>query len=199
MKDLSVPDILIPDVPEDVIAAIDIKAQRLGISRADYLRRVLVRELAVQTAHVAVTDLDDFAGAFADLSDIDAMNRAWRGTQPGGHTADEESDGRTTIGEVKQGHLAAMTTDERAVFDETYGATRLALDIGEKVRDAREAANLSQRELAARMRIGQAAVARLEAGDVGATLTTLQKFAAGLDLRITIELSAAIGGRITDA
>ena len=29
-------DIVIPDVPEDVIAAIDMKAQRLGLSRADY-------------------------------------------------------------------------------------------------------------------------------------------------------------------
>jgi HTH-type transcriptional regulator/antitoxin HipB len=98
---------------------------------------------------------------------------------------------RTTIGEVKKGHLAAMTTDERVVFDETDGATRLALDVGEKIRDAREAANLSQRELAARMRIGQAAVARLEAGDVGAKLATIQKVATALHLRITVELSTS--------
>ena len=58
---------------------------------------------------------------------------------------------RTTINELKKSRLAAMTADERAVFDETYEATRLALDVGEKVRDAREAAGLSQRELAARM------------------------------------------------
>lgn len=98
---------------------------------------------------------------------------------------------RTTIDEVKQGHLAPMTTDERAVFDETFGATRLALDVGEKIRCAREAANLSQRELAVRMRVGQEAVARLEAGDVGAKLATLQKAAAALNLMITVELSAA--------
>lgn len=98
---------------------------------------------------------------------------------------------RTTIDELKKGRLAAMTNGERAVFDETYGATRLALDVGEKVRDAREAAGLSQRELAARMGTSQAAVARLEAGGVGATLTTLQKVAAALDLKITVELSAA--------
>ena len=43
-------DILIRDVPEDVIAAIDIKAQRLGLSRTEYLRRTLARERdAVQT------------------------------------------------------------------------------------------------------------------------------------------------------
>ncbi len=98
---------------------------------------------------------------------------------------------RTTINELKKNRVAAMTADERAAFDETYEATRLALDVGEKVRDAREAAGLSQRELASRMGTSQAAVARLEAGGVGATLTTLQKVAAALDLKITVELSAA--------
>ena len=85
------PDILIPDVAADVITAIDIKARRLGLSRADYLRRILARELAVQPAHVSVTDLADFAEAFADLGDTDAMNRAWRGTETEGHTADKDS------------------------------------------------------------------------------------------------------------
>ncbi len=98
---------------------------------------------------------------------------------------------RRTINELKNSRLATMTADERALFDEAYGATRLALDVGEKVRDAREAAGLSQRELAARMGTSQAAVARLEAGGIGATLTTLQKMAAALDLKVTVELSAA--------
>lgn len=98
---------------------------------------------------------------------------------------------RTTIDELKKNRLAAMTADERTTFDETYEATRLALDVGDKVRDARESAGLSQRELAARMGTSQAAVARLEAGGVGATLTTLQRMAAALDLKVTVELSAA--------
>ncbi len=98
---------------------------------------------------------------------------------------------RTTIDELKKSRLADMTVGERNAFDKTYEATRLALDVGEKVRDAREAAGLSQRELAARMSTSQAAVARLEAGGVGATLTTLQKVAAALDLKVTVELSAA--------
>ncbi len=49
---------------------------------------------------------------------------------------------RTTIDELKKSRLADMTADERAVFDETHEATRLAHDVGEKVRDAREAAAL---------------------------------------------------------
>ncbi len=98
---------------------------------------------------------------------------------------------RTTINELKKRRLGAMTPEQRAVFDQTYDATRLALEVGEKVRDAREATGLSQRDLAARMGTSQAAVARLESGGVGATLTTLQKVAAALDLKITIDLSAA--------
>lgn len=98
---------------------------------------------------------------------------------------------RTTINELKNRRLDAMTPVQRAAFDQTYDATRLALEVGEKVRDAREAAGLSQRDLAARMGTSQAAVARLEAGGVGATLTTLQKVATALDLRITVDLSAA--------
>ena len=57
---------------------------------------------------------------------------------------------RTTINELKKNRRAAMTADERAVFDETYEAPASPLDVGEKVRDAREASGLSQRELAAR-------------------------------------------------
>ena len=41
------------------------------------------------------------------------------------------------------------------------------------------------------MGTSQAAVARLEAGGVGATLTTPQKVAAALDLTIAIELKTA--------
>ena len=100
-------------------------------------------------------------------------------------------DGLFELRFVKNRRLDTMTPEERAAFDQTSDATRLALEVGEKVRDAREAAGLSQRDLAARMGTSQAAVARLEAGGVGATLTTLQKVAAALDLKITVDLSAA--------
>lgn len=62
-------DILIPDVPEDVIAAIDLKAQRLGLSRADYLLRVLTRERVLRPVEVNVADLTSLAETFADLDD----------------------------------------------------------------------------------------------------------------------------------
>jgi ribosome-binding protein aMBF1 (putative translation factor) len=106
---------------------------------------------------------------------------------------------RTTIEELRTNRLAAMSAEERAMFDATCEVTSLAVDVGEKVRNAREAAGLGQRQLAAHLGTSEAAVARLEAGDVGATLTTLQKVATALDVRIIIELSAAVGGSITDA
>ncbi|MEO7398168.1 MAG: helix-turn-helix transcriptional regulator [Ilumatobacteraceae bacterium] len=98
---------------------------------------------------------------------------------------------RTTIDELKKSRRAAMTDGERADHHEAYDATRLALDVGEKVRDAREAAGLSRRELAASMGTSQAAVARLEAGGGGATLTTLQKVATALGLKVIVELSVS--------
>ena len=98
---------------------------------------------------------------------------------------------RTTIEELKKNRRSAMTAGERAVFDETYEAARLALEVGEKVREAREASGLSQRELAVRMGTSRAVLARLEVGGVGTKLRTLQKVAAALDLKITVERSAA--------
>ena len=97
----------------------------------------------------------------------------------------------STIEELRDSRLAAMSASERAEFDEGLAVARLALEVGEKVRDAREAAGLSQRDLAARMSTSQAAVARLETGGASATLATLQKAAAALDMTITVNLAPA--------
>ena len=72
------PDILIRDVPDEVVAAIDAKAQRAGLSRTEYLRRTLSRERAADSADVTVEDLARFAQTFADLDDPDIMGQAWR-------------------------------------------------------------------------------------------------------------------------
>jgi ribosome-binding protein aMBF1 (putative translation factor) len=97
---------------------------------------------------------------------------------------------RSTLTEVTRRRLSTMTTAERAAFEETRDATTLALSVGQSVRDAREAAGLTQRELASRMRTSQAAIARLEAGGVGATLTTLQRAADALGLTLNVQFSA---------
>jgi hypothetical protein len=73
-------DILIRDVPEDVVAAIDARALRAGLSRAEYLRRALARERGYRDdqGDVTVHDLMRFAATFADLDDKALMGEAWR-------------------------------------------------------------------------------------------------------------------------
>jgi Ribbon-helix-helix protein, copG family len=68
-------DVLIRDVPAAVVAAVDAKAARLGLSRTEYLRRALAREGPV--VDVTVDDLAHFADAFPDLTDTDVLRQAW--------------------------------------------------------------------------------------------------------------------------
>jgi len=71
------PDVLIRDVPDGVLAAIDAKAAHVGVSRSEYLRRTLAREGAISDDDVTVEDLSRFAQTFADLADDGVMRRAW--------------------------------------------------------------------------------------------------------------------------
>jgi len=70
-------DLLIRDVPEEVVAAIDGKARRLGLSRSEYLRRALAREQATSGEGVTVDDFARFSERFADLADEGVMRSAW--------------------------------------------------------------------------------------------------------------------------
>jgi hypothetical protein len=72
-----VTDILIRDVPEDVVAAIDANAARAGVSRTEYLRRALARERHVTPDEVTAEALSRFAESFADLGDPEIMGQAW--------------------------------------------------------------------------------------------------------------------------
>jgi hypothetical protein len=69
-------DVLIRGVPEDTLRAIDDKARRAGLSRTEFLRRILARE-RTSADEVTVTDLARFTDRFADLADEDLMRRAW--------------------------------------------------------------------------------------------------------------------------
>lgn len=70
-------DVLIRDVPDEVLAAIDAKANKAGLSRSEYLRRTLAREGDTAAAEVTVESLARFGEAFSDLADPDVMNDAW--------------------------------------------------------------------------------------------------------------------------
>ena len=71
-------DVLIRDVPDDVIAALDAHARRLGLSRTEYVRRRLAQDVAVSDSPVSTGDLARFAATFGDLADPDVMSQAWQ-------------------------------------------------------------------------------------------------------------------------
>jgi plasmid stability protein len=70
-------DILIREVPDEVLSAIDARAAKLGISRSEYVRRRLAQDAVTGGATVSVADLRAFAETFADLADDAVMTRAW--------------------------------------------------------------------------------------------------------------------------
>jgi hypothetical protein len=71
-------DILIRDIPENVLSAIDANAARLGLSRNEYLRRELSLVVQRSASPVTTNDLQQFANRFSDLADPDVMTQAWR-------------------------------------------------------------------------------------------------------------------------
>lgn len=73
-----VSDILIRDVPDEVVAAIDARAARLGLSRTQYLRRRLAQDAGADTVPVTSDDLRSFADTFSALADDGVMSPAWQ-------------------------------------------------------------------------------------------------------------------------
>jgi hypothetical protein len=76
MEEEHMTDVLIRDVPDEVLAAIDAKAKRVGLSRTEYLRRTLDRE-RVQASAVSIAHLARTASLAQDLDDPDVMSDAW--------------------------------------------------------------------------------------------------------------------------
>jgi hypothetical protein len=69
-------DLLIRDVPDDVVAAIDANARRLGLSRTEYPRRTLT-QAAQRPGTVTAEQLRYFGDRFAGLANGDLMREAW--------------------------------------------------------------------------------------------------------------------------
>lgn len=72
------PDILIRDVPDDVASLLDQRARHLGLSRTEYLRRVLARESVDRTTASTLEDWQAFSDRHTDLDNPEVMRRAWR-------------------------------------------------------------------------------------------------------------------------
>jgi hypothetical protein len=77
-REVRMTDVLIRDVPDDVIAALDAHASRLGLSRSEYVRRRLAQDAAISDATVSAADLNRFASTFSDLADPAVMSQAWQ-------------------------------------------------------------------------------------------------------------------------
>lgn len=72
------PDVLIRDIPEVVLTAVDAHAAHLGLSRVEYIRRRLAADAGSAIVQVSSQDLRNFADNFADLADAEVMDSAWR-------------------------------------------------------------------------------------------------------------------------
>lgn len=70
-------NLLVRDLSEAVIAALDAQAARLGLSRSEFVRRRLTNEARRTSGRVTTGDLDRFARTFEDLADDDLMRQAW--------------------------------------------------------------------------------------------------------------------------
>ena len=62
-------DVLIRNVPPDDLRRLDEQARRLGLSRADFLRRQLHKQAATTVLRVSLEDLQEVADTLSDLSD----------------------------------------------------------------------------------------------------------------------------------
>jgi plasmid stability protein len=70
-------NILIRDVPDDVVAALDARSALLGLSRNEFLRRRIAQEARRNSSPVTAEDLRQFATLSADLGDPEVMAQAW--------------------------------------------------------------------------------------------------------------------------
>ena len=71
-------DVLTRDVPDDVLAAVEAHATKLGLSRNEYLRRQLAQDAMRSTTPVTMDDLRWFTDTFSDLADPEVMQQAWK-------------------------------------------------------------------------------------------------------------------------
>ncbi|MGW5189574.1 type II toxin-antitoxin system VapB family antitoxin [Kribbella sp. NPDC004138] len=70
-------DVLIRDVPDDVLAVIDKRAAGQGLSRSEYLRRLLSQEAARSEVAVTLADLERLSELARDVEDPEVMDQAW--------------------------------------------------------------------------------------------------------------------------
>lgn len=70
-------DALIRDLSDDVLAVIDRRADRLGVSRNEYLRRYLNQQAGHIDTPVTATDLQRLSCTVGDLANPEVIDLAW--------------------------------------------------------------------------------------------------------------------------
>lgn len=70
------PDVLIPDVPAEDFDGLDELARRVGLSRTEFLRRLVHREARRVQCPVKLADLEALAARLSDLAEADVMRDA---------------------------------------------------------------------------------------------------------------------------
>ncbi len=91
----------------------------------------------------------------------------------------------------RQEVLGQLSSAEREVFDEAYAVAGLAMELAEMAYRARQAAGLTQSEVARRMGTTQSAVAAIESGSRTPTVDLLERLARACGGRLTIRIDAA--------
>jgi plasmid stability protein len=74
---IRVNDVLIRNVPDDVLASLDAIAARMGLSRTEYIRRRLAQDARSARVTVTAADLRRFTSAVEPLGDPELMRKAW--------------------------------------------------------------------------------------------------------------------------
>jgi DNA-directed RNA polymerase specialized sigma24 family protein len=111
----------------------------------------------------------------------DARGHAW--DDAGGHASDDAGAALPVMPGFREMALRRLADEQ---------AARMAADRGRLVRELaeqRQAAGLSQTEIAARMGTSQSAVARLESGTGDVRASTLERYAAAVGGQITWKLN----------
>ena len=71
-------DLLIRDIPDEVMAALDDQARKAGLSRTEYLRRRLLGDAQRLAAAVTPEGLRDLGRRISDLADEHVVKQAWQ-------------------------------------------------------------------------------------------------------------------------
>lgn len=103
-------DVLIRDVPDDVLRTIDADAKRQGLSRSEYLRRSIERTARTPEASVTVADLETFTDLGGPRSDEAGVGTTWLSDKSAFARLASCPDAEEWAGRIERGLVRVSTT-----------------------------------------------------------------------------------------